>query len=50
MKIRRFAVKVPSLLVLAFLMAFAVEGTGGAAVWVNAADPILITQIGRAHV
>ena len=44
MKSKRFAVKVLSLLVLFFLPAFTVEGAGGAAVWVNAADPILITQ------
>ena len=44
MKSKRFAVKVLSLLVLFFLPAFTVEGASGAAVWVNAADPILITQ------
>ena len=44
MKSKCFAAKAPSLLVLAFLLAFVMEGAGGAAVWVNAADPILITQ------
>ena len=44
MKSKRFGAKMPFLLALAFLLAFAGEGAAVAAVWMNAADPILITQ------